>query len=721
MNDTQQLPAINLLLAFILCFAAAAAADDSQAEVTVRANEVPADGSIEVDGVFNELVWQQAKWFDDFRQSVPVLGAKSSQLTRTAIAFDRENIYVAIDCRESDPEKIFANKLRHRDGVRSDDVVEIILDTYNDQVRGYLFIVNPLGAKDESQINGARSYNWSWDETWEVSTLITDSGWRAEFRIPLRILSFAEQETSTWGINIRRVMQSRQEEVYMAAPPPPFEISSLNYSATLTGLRELRRSGGIMVIPYLLFKGIEDEYGQTEAENDAGLDIKYSISSDLVLDLTTNTDFAQVEADNEQVNLSRYSLFYPEKRDFFLENAQLFNFLGGHRPGRSLMPFFSRRIGIHEGQAVPINMGARLSGKLMGSDIGLLTIQTGEVGELGLDTGLYNVARVRRNLKERSYVGGIFTASDRGDYSSSTFGVDGQWFFSDSTFISGYYTFAGENGIEDDNDAWSLTLDHTTDEFGWALTTNKVGEKYAPDLGFVPRAGIRSYNASIRKSWRMYDHLVRKYSVRLMGNWVETIDGLPESSSTMLQLEAEFEDGGKFNYRLNREYEQLFAAFSLSDELTFNPGEYDYFTHSISYNSSSARRFQVDLDYFQGGYFAGDRQNMGIGFKYILSNHLNVSGTYDVFFIDHGNTSLEWKIFRGWLNYVFNAEMSLSGLFQYNSSTGSYSTNIRFRWIYSNDSELFIVLNDLREQDEFDEIHLMGREAAMKINYRYTL
>jgi hypothetical protein len=714
---------IGFACALVLIIPPSAIADDTAIQKSLIIEKISTDPKISIDGILTEQAWSKADWYTEFTQSEPQYTSRPSEETHIAFLYDDENLYIAVKCFESSLDNIFASKLRHRDSVYSDDIVEIVFDTYRDQVRGYLFVTNPLGAKDESQINGPGQYNWNWDDSWEVETEITEQGWQAEFRIPLSILSFATAESNTWGVNARRVMRTRNEKVYMTPPPPPFDISSLNYSLSLRGFKNLERQRNIQVIPYSLVKGTTDENDQTDANFDAGADVKYAVNSDLVLDLTANTDFAQVEADNQQVNLSRYSLFYPEKRDFFLENAQLFSFNPGFGYGRSLMPFFSRRIGLYEDSAVPILAGARLSGKISGNDIGLLSVQTDSVDTLNLEKGFYNVARLRRNLDGRSFIGGIVTTSDRGDFSSRTYGVDGQWFFSNQLFLTGYYTAVDEAEIGSDANAYGLTLDYTSDPYGWAITTNETGENYSPDLGFVPRKGIRQNNIVFRRSWRLQNRsIVRRFSLRGSSNWTENVVvGDMESTKKGLHSDIELESGGKIDINIDHNYEQLFNTFILSDDIAFAPGEYNYYTTSISYESSEARRWQTDLRFQTGGYFGGDRDDVSLSLRYIFSKHFNMTAQYSQYNISHEEKDLRWKIFRTRLNYIHSAHISLSGLFQYNSSTGSYITNIRLRWIHSNDSDFFIVINDVHTENELEKLELVGREAIIKINYRFFL
>lgn len=711
-----------LFLAVITIVAPSTANDDSKSDPVLQCVRI--EGDVRIDGSLDDPAWREAKWFDDFRQSVPYLGEKATERTEVAFAYDKHNIYVAVRCFDSEPNKIVATKLRHRDDPDNDDHVQLIFDTYRDQVRGYTFVVNPLGAKEEGQVSGRRRFNWDWNEVWEAKAAITQEGWQVELRIPFRVLRFSSAPEQEWGVNVLRAIKRKQENVYIVPPMQMYDISALNFAALLTGLRDIKPERNLQLKPFALAGAIHDaEDGGTEARRDLGLDVKYSITSDLTLDVTVNTDFAQVESDDEQVNLTRFSLFYPEKREFFLENSQLFSFGSMHSWFHSpdITPFFSRRIGLHQGNTVPIQAGVRLSGKIGKQDVGLLSVRTGEVDEVGLDTGFYNVARVKRYVVGRSYIGGIFTDSRRGDFGSTTIGLDGQWWFTDDLFLQGNYVHTRDPLYDSGTEAYHLMLDLTKDLWGFALNHREVGENVFPDLGFIRRRGYRRQDGSIRRSFRTNSHGIRKHSFRLRSDWLTSItEEVLESSNVRLHYEMELEGGDRIEVRFSRDFERLFEPFYLDDNLTFKLGDYAFYVADIEFNSESSRRFGIDTNFTFGQYYDGDRLEWSARMHYIFNPHFRTQVSFSTYNIDTDHGDLDWRIWSLRLEYTFNAYLSAGSYLQYNSSTGDATLNLRLRWIHSNDSDLFLVFNE-RRNNSLDRWKLEGREALIKVNYRFFL
>ncbi|MCP4898514.1 MAG: carbohydrate binding family 9 domain-containing protein [bacterium] len=683
----------------------------------------------EIDGNLEDPVWEKATWFADFRQSVPHFEAPATEPTNVAFLLDDLYVYVAVRCDDSAPELIRAQKLRHRDNPSNDDHIQLIFDTYMDQIRGTIFVVNPLGAKEEGLVNGYHRYTWSWDEVWRVETQITDKGWQAEFRIPVRLLRYSGAAEQSWGINVKRVVRRKQEETYISPPAPPYDISSLNFAATLTGVKLGKRPRNLQFIPYVLGGALQESSSDTDEDENStvsefGFDVKYSLTSDLTLDATYNTDFAQVEADDEQVNLTRFSLFYPEKREFFLENSELFTFgHGGGPPGHGpeVTPFFSRRIGLQDDETVPINAGVRLTGKVGKQDIGVLTTLTGAVDDLDLPSAWYNVARIRRDLGGRSYVGGIVTASQRDTFRSTTFGVDGAWFITSDLSLRGDYLRVDANHTDDAQDAYNVALDLTTDPWGFLFSFREVDQDFEPDLGFVQREGYQKKQAVLRRSFRPEKWGVRRVSFRTFNNWYDSLEhGVQESARNNLNFELELENGDKLQGGVTRQFERLFEPFELDDELIFDAGDYSFVSYDVKYDSDRSRRWGFNGSATNGGFFDGDRSQLSGELWYVFNSHFRVSGSYSKYDIDTNHGDLDWHIWSARLSYTHSSTLSASSYVQFNSSTGARTLNLRLRWILRNDSNLFLVYND-RDEEPVIGPSLQAREIALKVNYRFFL
>ena len=682
-----------------------------------------------IDGDLSDAVWSEAVWFDDFRQSVPDFEEPATQPTRVGFLLDTHYLYVAVRCDDDSPDEIRAYKLRHRDEPQTDDHIELIFDTYRDEIRGTVFVVNPLGAKEEGLVNGYMRYTWNWDEVWQVRTEVTERGWQAEFRIPLRLLRYGSDREQTWGVNLKRVVRRLQEESYLSAPPPPYDISSLNFAGELRGLELGKRQRNLQAIPYGLaglVRETDPDGGDdlSDSFNEIGLDAKYSVTSNLTLDGTFNTDFSQVEADDVQVNLTRFSLFYPEKREFFLENAELFSFghgggFGDHPP--EVTPFFSRRIGIVDGETVPIDGGLRLTGKMGRQDVGLLSIRTGGVDEFGLDPVWYNVGRVRRDLGGRSYIGGIVTDARIDGEASTTFGLDTTWFLTQDLSFQADVMGVKDSESGETTSALYAGLDLTTDPWGFLFSYREIDEGFEPAVGFVRRDGFRLGRGSLRRSIRPGKLGIRRVSFRLMGNAYDSlVYNMTESTEAGLNVEFEMESGDKLTIRGSRNFERLFEDFELDEDLVFPIGDYTYFDGSLAYRSDESRRWGGDAILSGGGFFDGDRKQFVGEMWFVLNKHLRTSGSYSMYDINSDHGSVDWQLWSLRLDYIFSSTLSASAFAQHNSSTETTLLNLRLRWILRNDSNLYLVYNET----ELDETGLpveRHRELALKVSYRFFL
>ncbi len=685
----------------------------------VGAREAP-----RIDGALSDPAWRTATWYDDFRQSVPDFGRPATEQTRVAFLYDEFNLYVGVRCDDHEPALIRANKLRHRDEPASDDHVEVVFDTYRDQVRGAVFIVNPLGAKEEGLVNGYENYTWDWDEVWEARAAITATGWQAELRIPFRVLRYGNDPQQVWSVNVERVVRRKQEASYLVPPRPPFDISSLDYAATLRGLTIASRQRNLQLIPYVL-GGVARESAPAGGERSRsldqwGFDVKYSLTPGLTLDGTYNTDFAQVEADAEQVNLTRFSLFYPEKRGFFLENAQLFSFghFGGDPDHPDIAAFFSRRIGLYEGATVPLDAGVRLTGKVGRQDVGVLSVRTGGVRGLGLPAAWYNVARVRRDLGERSYVGMIATDSRRGGFHSTTIGVDGDWFITRELSLRGDVLRVTDSSTPGARGAYDASLDLTTDPWGFLFGWYDVDAGFNPDLGFVSRDGYRRSQAYLRRSFRPGRWGVRRVSVISSNDAYDSLrHGARETGDNGLRCEVELESGDYVELQVTREFERLFEPFELDPRLVLPPGGYTFTSTTAGYYSDDSRRLGLNVETTAGGFYDGTTRQLGGETWFVLDRHLRAAGGYSTVDVASPHGDLAWRLWSLRLDYTYSSNMSASAYLQYNSSIGARVLNVRLRWILGNDSDLYLVYNEGR-QELAGSSDLHNRELALKLNVR---
>ncbi len=464
---------------------------------------------IVIDGVLDEAAWQQAELGGDFYQLEPRTGFPASEETEFRLLYDDENLYVGVVCHQERP--LIINELTEDFAPGAGDVISLMFDTFDDDRNGFVFQTNPGGAKRDQQVTGSNR-NQDWDGVYEVATDVRAPGWTSEFAIPLKTLRFSDANPEQrWGFNVMRTYRSRNERSLWSPGPRPFNIFNVFIAGTLEGLEGIQQGRNLYVKPFLVGNYRPDVTTGflNKQDVDAGLDVKYGVTSELTLDLTVNTDFSQVEADEQQINLTRFSLFFPEKREFFLENAGLFDIgssaggfgggggrggRGGRAPrGRDIIPFFSRRIGLGpDSQPLPIRVGARLTGKLAGWNVGFLNIQVGSQGEVAADN--WTVVRLRREVLSNSDVGTFLFNRDSsapGDWNRSG-GLDANFrFLNQRLSFSGFAMKSQTPGSDDRNLAGRFEGSYRDPFYTFRASYLTIEEDFQNDLGFVPRPAIR--------------------------------------------------------------------------------------------------------------------------------------------------------------------------------------------------------------------------------------
>ena len=483
----------------------------------------------EIDGdVLGEAVWTAASPETGFRQNTPDEGEPASERTEVRIVYTDDTIYFGVVCFVGDPATVIVSDARRDSSLVETDSFQIVLDTYRDLQNGFVFGTNPAGLEYDGQLtnegegsggiggglvvrSGSQQqrgsgggFNLNWDGVWQVATQVTDVGWTAEFAIPFRTLRYASGVTQTWGLNFQRNIRHRNEQSYWAPLPRQFNLNRLSLAGELRGL-EAPPPRNLQLNPYVLGKALRrDADSRATTLGDVGGDLKYSVTPSLTLDLTYNTDFAQVEVDDQQINLDRFNLFFPEKRPFFLENAGLFS-VG--QPGE-LELFFSRRIGIgDDGVQIPIRGGGRLTGQVgANTHIGVMNMQTASIDASETPSNNYTVARVRQDLPNRSNVGaivvnrratGAFAAA--GDVNRS-YAVDGRWGIGETVTLSGFAAGTETPGVTVGTHAYNLAASYESERYRYGGGFTEVAPGFNPEAGFYARRGYRRIDGAFRTS-----------------------------------------------------------------------------------------------------------------------------------------------------------------------------------------------------------------------------
>ncbi len=717
---------------------------DAAGAVTVRAVRVAQ--RIRLDGLLDEEIYNATQSISGFIQQVPDEGAPASEVTEAWVLFDDDHLYVAARCFDSAPpgEWVANDMRRDTPQLRQNDTFAVILDTFYDRRNGVAFYTNPLGARADFAITNEGNPNSDWNPVWDVRTGRFDGGWTVEMEIPFRSLRYRPGPTQVWGFQLRRVVRRKNEGSYLTPLPIAavrgsairgiFRVSD---AATLVGVDVPEGSRNVEVKPYGI-GGVTTDAAAVPARNnagdaDAGIDVKYGVTQNLTADFTVNTDFAQVEVDEQQVNLTRFSLFFPEKREFFLEGRGIFEFArggvggrgGGFRDDVAPVLFYSRRIGLEDGRQVPIVGGGRVTGKVGPFDVGALNIHTGDEPIVGARPTNFTVVRVRRDLLRRSSVGALLTnrsVATTGEGSSQTVGLDGTFAFYDSVRLIGYYATTRAPDIHRQNASYQGQFDYDGDRYGFQANHMIVEDHFVPDVGFVRRDNFRRSFVSGRFSPRpQWSDTIRQLNVEGSLDYIVTADaGLVETRQHQLRFQAELESSDQITVVLNDTYELLEKAFEPGVDVSIPIGGYDFRDVEVTYQLGQQHRANGTVSLRRGGYFGGDITSLDFNQGYVeLTKQLSVEPSASVNWIDVPQGAFRTDLIRARVNFTVSPWMLFSGLLQYNSNDNAVSSNLRFRWEFSPGSELFVVYTEERDTEPLrpDRVGMLHNKGfVVKIN-----
>jgi hypothetical protein len=683
-----------------------------------------------LDGILDDAVWERAVVIDDFVQQEPHEGAPASERTEIRILYDERNLYIGVRAYDSDPAAIVATEMR-RDSERilQEDNIQIILDTFMDSRSAYMFATNPLGAMLEQQVfeegEGGRrgtssNINRDWDGVWKVAARQTADGWSAEIAIPFVTVRFPNGEAQEWGINFMRNIARKNEQAYWAPIPKGLGITRVSQAGTLTGLRALNRGRDLRIKPFavgggrsLLASGIQND----ELQRDMGVDLKYGLGAGLNLDLTINTDFAQAEVDDERVNLTRFPLFFPEKRDFFLENAGQFNVGSTASQDRLADLFFSRRIGITEtGAHVPILAGARLTGKVGRNNIAVLDVQTDEAFDRPGENTL--VTRFSRDIFERSRVGGLFInkQATSGGHFNRTFAGDMTLAPHPSLTLNGFLARTSSPGVEDGQAGGYLRAGWLSRSWNIFGEHGSLQDNFNAEVGFVPRTGIRT-------SKFHFEHNPRpgRFGIRVMEPMVNLTYTTDQGGRLLTRrwhymVATRFENGAYLNIWYNDFFERLERPFTLRPGIAVAPGGYRFGDWRFSFNSNSARRFYYGAVYSPQTFFDGTRTDMDLRLGFRVDSRLSTEAQISRNEVDLPAGDFHANIGSLRVDYALSPNTTLRTLTQYNSLTEQWSTSARLHFIYRPGSDIYVVYNDVR-RDLPGLLEYQDRHLILKLTY----
>ena len=701
-------------------------------QATMRAIRLLA--GIEVDGRLDEPVYDAVAPVSDFIQQLPDEGAPATERTDAWVMFDDENFYVAGRCWDSAPpgEWVATEMRRDAFNMLNNDLFGFLIDTFYDRRNALLFYANPLGGFVDQALTNEGNPNRDWNPVWDVKTGRFDGGWTIEMVVPFKSLRYRPAREQVWGIQLRRTVMRKNEWAYLTLIPISaagfggrggvFRVSA---AGTLVGLEAPPAGNNLEVKPYAiggLTAAADPNAGparRVEGDGKLGVDLKYGVTQNLTADFTVNTDFAQVEVDEQQVNLTRFNLFFPEKREFFLEGRGIFDFArGSFRTARSLRRgsvlgggdaptlFYSRRIGLQDRQAVPILGGGRLTGKIGAFDVGALNIQTGDQTVSGARGTNFTVLRVKRDLLRRSSIGGLVTNRSlalSGDGSNQTYGVDATFSFFDSVNLLGYYARTRTADVSVRDASYQARFDYGADRYGLEVDHLLVEDDFRPEVGFVRRDNFRRTSVSGRFSPRPRSiESVRQFVLEASHDYFLTADtGFLETRQNQIAFQTELENSDQFGVRLSDSFELLQEPFSpLGSHVTIPVGGYGFTDVRLTYALGPQRLLNGRVELAAGGYFDGDITSLDLSRGRVdLLPQLAVEPGVSFNWIDLPGGSFRTDLLRARVNYTFSPRMFFSGLLQYNSANRTLGTNLRLRWEYSPGSELFVVYTEEQNTD----------------------
>ena len=606
-------------------------------------------------------------------------------------------------------------------------------------------MVNPIGGIFDYQITDEGNPNSDWNPIWDVRTGRFDGGWTVEMKIPFKSIRFSPGTTQIWGLQLGRNVRWKNEWTYLTPVPVSGGpgMFRLSVAGTVTGIEVPAGNRTFEIKPYGIASLATDVNAvplvRNERDGDFGVDVKYGLTQNVTADFTYNTDFAQVEVDEQQVNLTRFSLFFPEKREFFLESRGIFDFGrgvsfggggglgGGGRPGSGgffgggNVPtiFFSRRIGLDRGQTVPILGGGRLTGKVGDFTVGALNIQTDDVTGGGVASTNFTVLRVKRDILRRSRIGAIFTGrsvSTVGDGTNQAFGLDAAFSFYDNVNFNGYYARTQTPGLKGDDDSYQAAFTYNGDRYAVAVDHLRVGDNFNPEIGFLRRDDFRRTFVQAQFSPRPASiDVVRQFTWGGSLDYILNGAGQIESRVAQTSFRTELENSDQFSVDVQKSYELLVEPFDISSNVSIPVGRYTFQDYYASYSMGAQRRISGTFSIQRGEFFNGDITAIGYSRGRIeITPQLSIEPSVSVNRIELPEGTFTTKLATTRITYTFTPRMFFSGLLQYNSSLNVLSTNLRLRWEYQPGSEIFVVYNDQRDTE-------LGRSYPMLENRAFIV
>ena len=709
--------AMNLRLPLILGVATLSGTLAAAPVVTLQ----PARTPPAIDGQIDDEAWRGAAYIDAFTQVLPRPGAAASERTEVWITYDPDHLFIAVRCHDREPERIHAAQLQRDADLKSDDLVRFVLDTFNRRQDGYYFEVNPAGARIDGLIEHNNEPELEWDTIWQARARIDGAGWSAEIAIPTTSLAF-DPSGSTWGFNIDRMIRRREELVRWSGHAAARDVSYLPDGGALHGLTGLRHGRGIEFRPFATLRhtALASRPEDERTEFNPGFDLLWHVTPSLAATLTVNTDFAETEVDDREVNLGRFPLFFPEKRAFFQQDAPLFAFGNITYNPR---PFFSRRIGLTpEGRPVDILAGFKLTGRHGPVTLGVLDAQVDSFD--GVDSKNLFAGRVAVQLSEKISAGLLATHGEpRANGDNAALGFDFNYLLNqparDRSLEMHLWAVGTDSDLAGGRDtAAAFQLLYPNEPFEFQFFAGRYGSRYDPGLGFAPRTGIHEFKSSGTWLWRNVGPFIRKLEAGASLEFITDLQGRIESEGHEMSFGWENPSNDEFDADIGFERERLTVPFEIRPGNVIPAGDYRFTRFGAELDSNSARPVSVHASVSTGGFYNGRRDDYEVEINWNASKHLHIGAAHEWRNVRLPGGEFQVRLAELRLALLFSPDLSISTLAQYDNDSRDLGVNLRFRWTVTPGNDLFLVLN---QGYDVDTNHIVPRRSDLAAKAAWTL
>jgi hypothetical protein len=715
---------MRFVILFSLIASAARTASGQDASPSLRAGALPA--ALAIDGHMSESAWESADATDDFRQTDPAEGAPPSARTHVRVLADARSIVIGIICEEPDPAGIVSFSVRRDADLESEDHIRVVLGPFADGRSGYVFAVNPTGARYDALINpGGEDDNPDWDGIWEAATARLPTGWSAEIRIPILTIAF-DPALREWHFNVERRIQRRLEVDRWASPNRQYQLTQTSRAGLVTNLPDFDLGVGLTVRPAVTSGGGRPSPGaRVDGDFQPSLDINQRLGANVLASATVNTDFAETDVDTRRTNLTRFPLFFPEKRTFFIEGADIFSF--GLGLGEDVIPYFSRRIGLIGDHEVPILAGGKVNGRVGGTNFGGVAIGTRAETNVIDDRTFIGVGRAKRNLWRESWVGAIATVGDPlGRAGSWLGGADFTYatssFRGDKNFLVGVWGLAtGRQDLGRDATAHGFKVDYPNDLVDVALTYKRIGRDFDPSVGFVPRAAVQLLNVGADFSPRLARGPVQQMFFEFRPSVATDLSGRWESYRMFwAPINWRFRSGDRVEFNANPTGERLVEPFEVADGVVVPPGSYQWRRYRLEAETAQKRRLYAQVTWWSGGFYNGELDQLewtgAWNPKPIVT--IEFSGERNAGRLATGNFTQ--TIAGARLRVNISPDLSVASYVQYDTDSELVGTNTRLRWTFRPVADLFIVYNH-NVRSILDRWRTDSNQLLVKLQYAWRM